>query len=289
MCCCSSDDVDVVLVCADEATYAHAQTLRRNVVVSDAKHFSLPCFDELSSELSDTAMQLAKIASKRMLSLFLGAGVSIGSGLPGWFGLLHQIEDEFTASGSPEERNLGEECNWDPLMMAAKLKVTCETHSDRKGAMMSLKQRICTSIENNSCRIGLLLSLLVSLPCDSMVTQNYDQLIEKACSCWNIVHEEATRKKQVSVIPYEPQRGAEHWLLKMHGCVSTPEEIVITSEDYERYESSQIKALDGLVQASLMTKHLMFVGFSLSDPNYLRIVEEVRMALRPRKAMAKTD
>ena len=70
----------------------------------------------------------------------------------------------------------------------------------------------------------------------------------------------------------------------MHGCVSFPEEIVITQKDLEMYESSQIipVALDGLVQASLMTKHLVFVGFSLTDPNYKRIVDEVRMALRPR-------
>lgn len=39
--------------------------------------------------------------------------------------------------------------------------------------------------------------------------------------------------------------------------------------------------LAGLVQANLMTSHFSFVGFSLTDPNYLRILYEVRHALNP--------
>jgi SIR2-like domain len=116
-----------------------------------------------------------------------------------------------------------------------------------------------------------------------MVTQNYDQLIEKACGHVNIAHssKEPGVARDLSVIPYQPRRKATRWLLKMHGCVSAPDEIVITKEDYAKYESSRGRALSGLVQASLITKHLVFIGYSLTDPNYLRIVDEVRLALHP--------
>lgn len=281
-------NLDVVLVCADDAVYAHAQTLRLEAferLGNQNQLFSIPCFNQLGDGLRAYAIQLARLASKRQLSLFMGAGVSIGSGLPSWFGLLEKVEDAFTSSGQPQERKLGNECAWDPLEMAATLDKVCQSTPDRHGAIVPLKQRICTFIKTNSHRPGLLLSLLASLPCDSMVTQNYDQLIEKAYDYRNVVKnyhgERSLGPEALSVIPYYPNRQAHQWLLKMHGCVTAPDEIVITREDYEKYESSRARALIGLVQASLMTKHLVFIGFSLSDPNYLRIVDEVRMALHP--------
>ena len=84
--------VDCVIVAADEATYAHAQTVR------DAPT------SILSLHMSDAATDLAKLAASGHLSLFLGAGTSIASGLPSWIGLLNAIEDNFTPSGATNER-----------------------------------------------------------------------------------------------------------------------------------------------------------------------------------------
>mgnify|MGYP005847403427 CR=1 FL=1 len=286
--------VDIVLVCADEATYAHAQTTRHKVFTcqddsqTTSNSIFLPTFHNMTLDMQQDAQQLATLASQRHLALFLGAGVSIGSGLPSWFGLLHYIEDCFTPTGDPSERKLGDQTGWDPLNMADKLKSQCDETTDRNGSKQSLKERVCTYVSANGQRPGLLLALLISLPCHSMVTQNYDTLIERACSLWNtagIYHNPLgnmdSTKNKLSVIPYQPRRNAQYWLLKMHGCVSAPEEIVLTTSDYVRYDSSRHQALGGLVQASLMTKHLLFVGFSLTDPNYIRIIEQVRNALLP--------
>lgn len=62
----------------------------------------------------------------------------------------------------------------------------------------------------------------------------------------------------------------------MHGCTSQPDRIVITAGDYVNR-----KILGGIVQANLLTTHWLFCGFSLTDPNYLRIIQEVRLALHP--------
>jgi len=293
------DDVDVVLVCADEATYVHAQLMRHKKIMSTTtmnaatatcnnnnnSNLYFPCFQHLDLEQRDGALRLAKLASGRHLCLFLGAGVSIGSGLPGWFGLLHMIEDKFTPTGLEEERSLGVTTNWNPLSMADQLEEWCRTRADRDGVRhLSLKERVCRYLKENGSRPGLLLSLLISLPggCHSnMVTQNYDQLIEKACRNWNVIHnnnQAKNNKKRLSVIPYHPVRESHDWLLKMHGCVSVPNEIILTSRDYANNDRS---ALAGLVQASLMTKHMLFVGFSLTDPNYLKTMDQVRSALRP--------
>ena len=117
-----------------------------------------------------------------------------------------------------------------------------------------------------------------SLPSKGIITSNYDQLAETAYANVNLVRRE--KNQLFSVIPYLPVKGAKRWLLKMHGCVSAVNDIIITSEDYRKSAASK-RALGGIVQANLLTSHMVFVGFSMTDPNYVRIIEEVRDALRP--------
>ncbi len=64
----------------------------------------------------------------------------------------------------------------------------------------------------------------------------------------------------------------------MHGCVNAPHDIVLTRQDYLRY-AERSAALAGIVQAMLITRHMLFVGFSLDDDNFHRIVDAVRRAL----------
>lgn len=76
------------------------------------------------------------------------------------------------------------------------------------------------------------------------------------------------------------QAGADRrWLLKLHGCVTHPEDIVLSREDYLRYDAGRA-ALAGLVQGLLITRHMLFVGFSLGDDNFHRIADAVRRAVK---------
>jgi hypothetical protein len=112
--------------------------------------------------------------------------------------------------------------------------------------------------------------LLAALPVDEVVTTNFDQLFEIASR---------GIARAVSVLPHDPDVAARRWLLKLHGCVSRPSDIVLTREDFLRYEHHRA-ALAGIVQALLITKHILFVGFSLKDENFHRIADAVRRAMR---------
>jgi hypothetical protein len=86
----------------------------------------------------------------------------------------------------------------------------------------------------------------------------------------------------VVVLPYQGVTSSrQRWLLKLHGTVASPADIVLTREDYLRYPDRR-GALAALVQALLITRHMMFVGFSLGDDNFHRIVDDVRKALGDR-------
>ena len=56
-------------------------------------------------------------------------------------------------------------------------------------------------------------------------------------------------------------------LVKMHGCVSAPDTIVVTRDDYETYAQHH-PAIVTYLQSLLATRTFLFVGFSLTDPNF---------------------
>jgi len=72
------------------------------------------------------------------------------------------------------------------------------------------------------------------------------------------------------------EESADHpQLIKMHGCVKDPSSIVITREDYMRYADTR-GVLRGLLSEMLMQRELLVVGFSLTDENVHKAIDEVR-------------
>jgi hypothetical protein len=109
---------------------------------------------------------------------------------------------------------------------------------------------------------------LADLECN-VITTNYDRLIERAFSdggkrCGTIVREDdLTRMRDVNVV-------------KIHGCVTHLDTIVITEEDYYRWliTDSEIKTL---VRLWFLQRPIVFIGFSLSDPNLRQLYYDLRL------------
>jgi hypothetical protein len=100
---------------------------------------------------------------------------------------------------------------------------------------------------------------------------NYDTLFEEAA-------EDAGR--MLDVLPYSRHgKAKDSWLLKLHGCRTTLDDIVLTEEDYDTYNHRR-EAFAGIVQSLLVTRHMLFVGFGLTDPNISRLLRSVERALR---------
>lgn len=82
---------------------------------------------------------------------------------------------------------------------------------------------------------------LAELDFPIVITTNYDQLFEQASArCSKMVSRllvyEPEQPERPAVLPPVPRRDQDdRWLLKLHGCVSRPETIVITDEDYIRF------------------------------------------------------
>jgi hypothetical protein len=177
----------------------------------------------------------------------------MSAGLPSWSALLELLAGRagIPADEAAELRQL-------PAQDAATLIVRAldEPLEQALGAVLAAE------------RYGLSHALLAVLPMWEAVTTNYDDLFERA---WTAVG------RTPAVLPFEPARADRPYLLKLHGDLARRRNVVLTREQYLGFEGVG-GALAGVVQGLLMTRHVLFAGFSLADDNFLHLVGEVRRA-----------
>ena len=247
-------DVDFVFVFRDEPSYALAQQ-RRRVVGRLAT--ALPEY------LHGEAKRLAELARAGRLVPFLGAGVSVSAGAPTWARLIELLAENRGLSVDERESIL--QPDRDPLDQAAYLRMLFD-EGDEADAARAFQGAIAAAVRRD--RYGLAPALLASLDAEQAITLNYDELFELACA-------DAGRPRRI--IPGGAS-DSERWLLKLHGTVNDPSTIVLTREDYLGFNADRA-ALSALVKATLMTRHLLFVGFGMRDDHFHEIVHDVRRAV----------
>lgn len=246
------------------SAYSTARALRRQMINSSAA--SNPILS-----------RLRPFADAGRLAVFIGAGVSLSAGLPSWYGLLESLHQKCVAEGGkpPPWDKLAK---LDPLLLAQVLVEywTGETRAQRTANLhRAAEGMLCAN------RFSLQHALLVQLTVRDFITLNFDDLLEQAS---------LAAARDMAVIPANDRRGwgrhdAQRRLLKMHGSVSIDGEIktpkrklVLTAQDYLRFAESA-NALGGAVQGLMLSHHLLFVGFGMTDPNFLRIHNNVARML----------
>lgn len=233
-------DLDIAVVTPDAAVYAAAQHLRRQVA-------SWP----LPQRQISSAERIGRLARDGELALFMGAGVSIPAGLPTWSGLLKQLADSL---GAPLE---------DGFARLTALDQAQYLHNklDKLGEHVA-------GIVSQSTVPALGHVLLASLGCREAVTTNYDRLYEKA------VRLQRGRGNVATVMPWETPRSGKQWILKLHGDMKVPESVVLTRQQFVSFDA-ETRPAGSLLQSLLMTRHVLFVGASLTDDNVVRLAYEV--------------
>jgi hypothetical protein len=114
---------------------------------------------------------------------------------------------------------------------------------------------------------GLLdeIDLLKGIRPHSVVTTNYDSLCEKIFPDYQrIVGQKIIRSQGLSV-------GE---IFKIHGCISEPQEIVLTKTDYESW-SSKKKYLSAKLLTYFLEHPVLIIGYGAQDPNVLAILRDI--------------
>lgn len=261
--CAREHEVDLVLVCRDRRSYSAAQRVRRRLF--EAQSGESPTWDlgERSDLLLEAARRLGREARRENVVLFMGAGVSVGAGLPAWQQLLDELADRLDFGDDVQKRLR----QLDVRDQAAIL----QNHRGvgDEGEAPSLHDAV--SVLFHQSTHALIHGLLASLPGRESVTTNFDNLFELAV--------QGADDAPLAVLPYQAVEPGQRWLLKLHGSIDRADSIVLTRDDYLKIPASH-GALFGLVQAMLLTRHMLFVGYSLSDDDFHQIVHEVRIARR---------
>lgn len=265
-------DADVVVVSWDAPGHAAAQRARARALGGTESDLGpvverWPFADPTrAAALGAHARFLAQVCDEGRLAVFMGAGVSVGAGLPDWTQLLSDLTEQLSeATRAPTRDDL--ERLGDPRDQAELLALRFRAEGTTLADQLAPRLR-------ERARYSLQHGLLSSLRVDEFITTNFDELFEAAARA-------AGRTLRVIGVPGAADgQDSDRWLLKLHGTVSSPSSIVLTRSSYFEVPR-QRGALFGLVQAMLMTRHMLFVGYGLRDEDFHELVNEVRLARAP--------
>lgn len=205
-------------------------------------------------------------------TFFLGAGVSIGAGLPNWGVLLKRILNILNRSHPGLKMRysvLDNDAKRSSLIMARYIEAAFENGEDFKRAVKDslyqvkprpskLIETICSIIAGGKRSI------------DSVITYNYDDCVEQELRKIGFRFNSITEGNRVSpgVFP----------VFHVHGFIpssgaSLPSDFVLTEDSYhaiykESYHWSNIEQLH-----SLGSTTCFFVGLSMLDPNLRRLID----------------
>ncbi|WP_082982073.1 SIR2 family protein [Mycolicibacterium mucogenicum] len=178
-------------------------------------------------------------------AVFIGAGLSRAAGYPDWGGLLAPMQ---TRCSIPYHADLPLVAEYITLDAANGGRQALESHIIAAMATVDPKP---TSSHFDLKRLAI----------KEIWTTNYDRLIETA------IPEAVVVAGDDAIHHIASQRRA---IIKMHGSISPcgdwEQPPIITRSDYERYETEHPRTWT-VLRSSYMSRTMLFLGFSFSDPN----------------------
>lgn len=211
----------------------------------------------MSLTKEELVKKFVRMLSANKATLFIGAGLSKASGYVDWKELLRwpakslglDIDREFSF---PE---------------------IAEMYVQSRGNRGGFIQEVFDHLNKDALVMSENHHIIVNLPLSMIWTTNYDTLIEdtyfkvKGKKCYVI--------KDDSGFSFTDAK-AELTLIKMHGDHSHPKDIVITRDDYEKYDKRH-PVMTSAFQSALSERSFLFLGFSFTDPNLQRFLGQIRV------------
>jgi hypothetical protein len=217
--------------------------------------------------------KVKKVLAEDGTVLFIGSGVSVWSGLPGWGQLLDEMADYVEQRGG-DAANIRYHSKSQPLL-AADLGYSA-LRSDDFGTFL---RTVC---KRDVAKPSIIHQRLINLGVSCYITTNYDRLLEQALEDNGIL----SRFKVVT--NREPRDCAgllylrrKNFIFKPHGDIEQIESIVLSNRQYnDLYENGTKFYTYRALETLLTTRDVVFVGFGLTDPDFMRIMGKIRNEFR---------
>jgi len=187
------------------------------------------------------------------VSAFVGAGLSVGAGLPGWYDLISELARRIDHDDLPPRKW----ASGDVLIDASQYYINTQGMNN---LVRFLKDRLDTrEIQPTAAHRAL-----TRLPISVVFTANYDDLLEQA-------YKETGRRVQVVVndtdIPFMRSDPGSVNIIKLYGDLDQPETIVLTRQQYETFFILRPQMVK-LLETELGRSTMLYLGWSHSDPHF---------------------
>jgi SIR2-like domain/Sir2- and TIR-associating SLOG family len=209
----------------------------------------------VSTEVEALIDGFARVAFDGNAAWFLGAGISRPSKLVSWPELLRPLAQEL-------DLTLDEH---DDLPAIAQYCIN--KASGNRGPLVQHMRRLL----GRRAQPSIYHREVARSSVGTIWTTNYDGLMELAL----VGLKHRVRIRESDMVELTEPGTIE--VIKAHGSfgVSNPHELVIATEDYEDYAQCR-PAMTARLQANLLSKSFLFVGYGYGDPNIRAILVEAR-------------
>jgi hypothetical protein len=117
--------------------------------------------------------------------------------------------------------------------------------------------RSATMVHNLVAKIGFF---------QVIVTTNWDVFMERQLNILPVVRDS-------DLVYWNPDKRQ---IIKLHGCISQPETIVVTEDDYRDFQKNRLDCpISNKLKDLMATKTFLFIGYSLKDESFQILQENV--------------
>ena len=190
--------------------------------------------------------------------LFIGSGLSYNANLPTWSNLQEQLNQQLM---DLDDGTFKIYSSLDPLQKAQFL-------YDKSGKIAVINE--IKKIFDRSVQESEIHKILATLPIKTIITTNWDELIEKCFEKYGKINIDTIWKDdQLSMGSNQVK------LIKMHGTVQDPSSIVFSEDDYYNFLYTQT-LLNQYILTIVATSTILFIGYSFSDFDFKLIFNYIR-------------
>jgi hypothetical protein len=205
-----------------------------------------------------TPLELLQSLELKDTILFIGAGLSMGSGLPGWIDLTR-----------PLSQRMGSRWPASEIDLTAGHMLNIVQYYENQHGRHTLLNYLRQSLDTTGYDPTQVHHLVVSLPINTIFTTNYDDLIERTLQQAN---------KHFHIVVEESElafwREIDIQVVKLCGDLTRPSSIVITQRDFNTYFSTHPR-ITARLRTMLESKIALFLGYSLQDPFFNQVWDNI--------------
>lgn len=222
-------------------------------------------------EIGSSKDQIVEALCRPDTILFVGSGVSRWSGLPSWQGLISSLCEYCTNQGEDPETIRSAKA---ALRKARFEEAAGLLHNslppEKLGEFFRTDNCYSTAVPHN------IHEKLLALGPRSYITVNYDPLIEKAAEQSETTSDLRTvTNDDIRALAGIAKSSAIDFVYKVHGDISKPETIILTTQHYNHLINDQ-KAVKSTLQNLFVSRAVVMIGVGLKDRDIDLILGEIK-------------